>query len=168
MTLFILHAASALFMTGLVWFVQIVHYTLLHHVGTTSFHHYEADHTRRTSPVVAPVMLFELASGVWLALAPPTGVESTLLLANAVLLAVIWGSTFVLQTPLHRQLSRGFAADRVDRLVSTNWIRTAVWTVRSALLVFVLLALTEPSPTPTRKPLPDVPSLPPIQGVLLK
>ena len=146
MTLFILHAASALFMTGLVWFVQIVHYPLLHHVGTTSFHHYEADHTRRTSPVVAPVMLFELASGVWLALAPPTGVESTLLLANAVLLAVIWGSTFVLQTPLHRQL----------------------WTVRSALLVFVLLALTEPSPTPTRKPLPDVPSLPPIQGVLLK
>ena len=69
-----------------------------------------------------------------------------MLLANAVLLAIIWGSTFVLQSPLHRSLASGVAAGSVERLVSTNWIRTASWSVRSVLLLLVLLPMTEPPP----------------------
>ena len=167
MTLLVLHVAATLFMTGLVWFVQIVHYPLLHRVGTAGFSRYELEHTRRTSPVVAPMMLFELGSGVWLALAPPVGVQSALLLANAVLLAIIWGSTFVLQSPLHRSLASGLAAGSVDRLVSTNWIRTASWSVRSVLLLLVLLPMTEPPP-PASAPPEATQTLPPMQGVLLK
>lgn len=168
MTLLVLHVAATLFMTGVVWFVQVVHYPLLHRVGAGGFSRYELEHTRRTSPLVAPVMLFELGSGVWLALAPPAGVQSGLLLASAALLAVIWGSTFVLQSPLHRSLASGLVADRVDRLVSTNWMRTVSWSVRSVLLLLVLLALTEPPP-PAAEPRPAAPqTLPPIQGVLLK
>ena len=168
MTILVLHAAAALFMTGLVWFVQVVHYPLLHRVGASGFSRYEIQHTRRTSPIVVPVMLFELGSGVWLAIVPPTE-SSALLLANVVLLAIIWLSTFVLQAPLHRQLARGFVAESVDRLVSTNWIRTLSWSLRSVLLLFVLQTLTEPPPPdPIPQPVAPLMQSPPMQGVLLK
>lgn len=170
MTLLILHLAATLFMTGLGWFVQVVHYPLLHRVGVGGFHNYESEHKRRTSPVVAPVMLFELASGIWLVLAPPEGVEVALLLAGVALLAVVWGSTFVLQVPLHRDLERGFAAHVVDRLVATNWIRTVAWSLRAVLLMFVVHALltTAGVPEATEAPQTPAPTLPPVQGVLLK
>jgi hypothetical protein len=172
MTLLVLHAAATLFMTGLVWFAQIVHYPLLHRVGASGFSSYETEHTRRTSPIVAPVMLFELGSGVWLALEGVAGVYSPLLLANVVLLAVIWGSTFVLQAPTHRKLALRFSADSVDYLISSNWIRTASWSLRALLVVFILQVLTTPAPPPRQPPPEPVqpvaePRLP-VQGVLLK
>lgn len=169
MTLLVLHAAVTLFMTGLVWFVQIVHYPLLHRVGSSGFGSYETEHTRRTSPIVAPVMLFELGSGIWLALGGAVGVSSSLLLANVVLLAAIWGSTFVLQAPTHRKLARRFSAASVDHLISTNWIRTASWSLRALLIVFILQELTIAPPPPTGEPPAQIaePMLP-VQGVLLK
>lgn len=173
MTLLLLHVAATVFMTGLGWFVQIVHYPLLHRVGASGFHQYEAEHMRRTSPVVAPVMLFELGTGIWLVLAPPAGIEAAMLLVNAALLAVVWGSTFVLQVPLHRDLERGFAAHTVDRLVATNWVRTAAWSLRAVLLLSLvhgLLALPAAVAAPMAQPAVEssTPTLPPIQGVLLK
>ncbi len=169
MTLLLLHFAAALFMTGLVWFVQVVHYPLMHRVGSGVFSRYEAEHTRRTSPVVAPMMLFELGSGIWLVLSPPPGVDVLLLLINVAVLAVIWGSTIVLQKPLHRDLEQGFAADVLDRLVSTNWIRTVSWSLRAVLLLFVLqtIAPTPPQPAPVAVPAAAkvAPPGPPIQGV---
>jgi hypothetical protein len=175
MTLLLLHFAATLFMTGLVWFVQVVHYPLMHRVGGGVFTRYETEHTRRTSPVVAPMMLFELGTGVWLALAPPAAAGSLLLLINAAVLAVIWGSTIVLQRPLHRDLAQGFAANSVDRLVSTNWIRTVAWSLRALLLLSVLQmsvtsmpATSLPGQQPQAPPAAAAQSLPPIQGVLLK
>jgi len=171
MTLLLLHFAATLFMTGLVWFVQAVHYPLLHRVGGAAFTRYETGHSRRTSPVVAPVMFFELGSGAWLALVPPALADPLLMLVNAALLLVVWGSTIALQKPLHRNLVQGFSADSVDRLVSTNWIRTVAWSLRALLLLFVLqtLLLAPPQTVATPVATPgDTPALPPIQGVLLK
>jgi hypothetical protein len=137
--LLLLHSAATLFMTGLVWFVQVVHYPLMHRVGASGFARYEAEHARRTSPVVAPVMLFELASGVWLALEPPARIGATPLLLNAAILAVLWISTFWLQLPAHRDLAEGYDRSTVIRLVASNWIRTAAWTLRALLLVGLLI-----------------------------
>lgn len=136
--LLVLHAAATLYMTGLVWFVQIVHYPLLHRVGAVGFARYAQDHARRASPVVAPVMLFELATGAWLAVTPPPAIGAPLLWINAALLAVIWGSTLALQGPAHRRLADGYQADAVNGLIAGNWIRTGLWTARSGLLVALL------------------------------
>ncbi|MDA0336698.1 MAG: hypothetical protein O2782_16160 [bacterium] len=169
MTLLLLHFAATLFMTGLVWFVQAVHYPLMHRVGGSGFSRYEAEHTRRTSPVVAPMMLFELGSGIWLVLAPPPGVDVLLLLINVAVLAVIWGSTIVLQKPIHRDLEQGFTADVLDRLVSTNWIRTVSWSLRAVLLLYVLQTLAavplQPAPVTVPAAVKAAPSGPPIQVV---
>ena len=48
--------ASTLFMTGLIWFVQVVHYPLFDRVGAARFVPYHAAHSRRTSWVVAAPM----------------------------------------------------------------------------------------------------------------
>ena len=53
------HAVSTLALTGLIWFVQVVHYPLMGAVPPTHFVHYERQHTRRTTWVVAPLMLAE-------------------------------------------------------------------------------------------------------------
>ena len=61
---FIIHFSTTLFMTGLVWMVQIVHYPLFKNVGSEQFLHYEKQHSKLITYIVAPVMSFELVSGI--------------------------------------------------------------------------------------------------------
>ena len=122
------HAAATLFMTGVIWFVQVVHYPLFGRVGAAEFAAYEREHARRTGWVVGPAMLIELALA--LALAARGGVLAWTGLA---LLAVIWISTAFVQVPLHRRLERGADPAAQRRLVGTNWIRTTAWTARAAV-----------------------------------
>ena len=56
------HAFATVAMTGLIWFVQVVHYPLFARVGEEGFHAYEAAHARATSRVVAPLMLGEVGT----------------------------------------------------------------------------------------------------------
>ena len=54
-----LHLAATAVMTGLIWFVQVVHYPLFAAVGAEQFVAYEVAHQRRTSFVVGLPMLVE-------------------------------------------------------------------------------------------------------------
>lgn len=130
--------ASTIFMVGLIWFVQIVHYPLFERVGEAGFIHYEAEHVRRTTNVVAPIMLLEAASTLLLLIAPPLDVSLAWLWINATLLAVIWLSTWRLQVPRHEQLTYGFEATALARLVATNWIRTIAWSARAVMLLILV------------------------------
>ena len=122
------HAAATLFMTGVIWFVQIVHYPLFGRVGAAEFLVYEREHARRTGWVVGPAMVVELLFA--LALAAQGG---GLAWAGLALLGVIWASTAFVQVPLHRRLERTADAAAQRRLVRTNWIRTAAWTARAVI-----------------------------------
>lgn len=133
------HLVSTLMMAGLIVFVQVVHYPLGGRVGSAAFPAYQADHVRRTSWVVVPLMVPELASALWLLAAPPAPGLRPVLLVGLGLLAVIWTSTALLQAPAHGRLRHGFDPAVHRRLVRTNWIRTAAWLLRVpvALLVAV-------------------------------
>jgi hypothetical protein len=129
----IANIGSTLMMAGVIWFVQIVHYPLFAMVGSDGFTTYERTHQTMTTWVVAPLMLVELASAVRLALnviSPVRAVEAWVGLA---LTAVAWVSTFALQVPLHEKLAHGFDAAAAERLIATNWVRTAAWSLRGAL-----------------------------------
>ncbi len=128
-----IHLAATVFMTGLIWFVQVVHYPLFAAVGREQFANYEQLHTTLTTYVVGPVMLLELGTALLVAYSRP-GVTSYLGLG---LLAVIWASTAFLQVPKHNVLQYGFDAQAHAALVSTNWIRTVCWTARTVLCVAV-------------------------------
>jgi uncharacterized membrane protein len=128
-TLLSVHVMMTWFMTGLIWFVQVVHYPLMGKIGPDTYEDYQVNHMRRTGWVVGPAMTAEAATGVWLLV----HVGSDLLWFGFLLLVVIWGSTAFIQVPRHNQLIGGFDAGCHRILVWTNWIRTAAWTARSAL-----------------------------------
>ena len=64
--LLLLHVASTWYLVGLCWLVQRVQYPLMAGVGIDSFARYEQAHVARIGPVVAPMMLIELATGLLL------------------------------------------------------------------------------------------------------
>lgn len=130
----LIHAAATLFMTGLIWFVQIVHYPLFARVGLQEFPSYEQAHTRRTSFVVGPVMVLELLSALFLLVRIP-GLTPTI---GLVLLLLIWISTAALQVPQHSLLERAYCPTAYRKLVLSNWLRTAAWTLRSLLALSLL------------------------------
>jgi uncharacterized membrane protein len=129
-----LHLAVTAYMAGLIWFVQVVHYPLLAFVGPAEFARYEQRNTRITAWVVAPAMLAEFGLAVALAVLNP----GFLTWAGLGLLAVIWVSTWLLQVPAHRRLEKGFDGAVHERLVRSNWVRTAAWSMRVGIAVALL------------------------------
>jgi uncharacterized membrane protein len=126
--------AAAAFMAGVIWFVQLVHYPLMAGWPHDDFPRWEAMHRSRTAAVVMPAMLVEGATAAWLLLRRPAGVPRWMPWAGLAMLVVIWGSTFLVQVPCHDALSHGWDAAVHARLVSSNWLRTALWTGRVAVL----------------------------------
>jgi len=133
--LLVLQALATLSLTGLVWFVQVVHYPLFARAGEGSFAAYEQEHTRRTTRLVAPLMLAEAVAAAGLLLLEP----GALTVLGVLLLAGIWTSSFLVQVPCHRVLAGGWNAAAHRRLVRSNWLRTALWSARSVIAVALLV-----------------------------
>jgi hypothetical protein len=136
--LLLTNTATSLYMTGLIWFVQVVHYPLFERVGEGGFAEYEAWHTRLTTCVVGPPMLLETATSFLLVLFIPKSDVAIWLWIGLALQAAIWLSTLLLQVPCHQKLAGGFNVEVHRRLVLSNWIRTALWTLRSGILLFLV------------------------------
>lgn len=136
------HLATTLFMTGLIWFVQIVHYPLFAQVGSEGFALYEATHASRITWIVAPVMAIELGTAAIIAIAPAPFAPASLAWLGFGAVLIIWASTAFIQVPCHARLSRGFDTATHRRLVNSNWIRTVAWTGRAALALSLALGAT--------------------------
>lgn len=141
--LLLAQAAATLFMTGVIWIVQAVHYPLFTRVGRDAFPEYAAGHQRRIGPVVGIAMPVEAVTAVLLLFVTPAGVQEGLLVLGAILLLPIWLSTALLQVPAHRRLSAGYDDRTVAKLVTTNWLRTSLWSVRSIVILVVLAQAIE-------------------------
>ena len=135
--LFLAHLGSSLYMVGLIWFVQVVHYPLFAHVGSQGFPPYEQRHTALTTWVVAPPMLIEAATAVILIWFRPMSVAPWSLWTGLGLLGVCWLSTAFIQVPCHELLSKVFDPIVHQRLVSTNWLRTAAWSLHGGLVLWM-------------------------------
>ena len=133
MTLLLVHAAATLFMTGVIWFVQLVHYPLFGAVGEGEAAAYHRAHGRRTSWVVGPPMLVELVTAVGLAWMPPADLGRAWPWTGLALLGMVWLSTATLQVPAHTRLDAGRDPATERRLVAGNWIRTVAWSARAVL-----------------------------------
>jgi hypothetical protein len=134
------HAAVTWFLTGLIWFVQVVHYPLLAEVDGAAFRAYHAGHLRRVTLVVAPLMVAEAVLSLWLIAVRADA--AWLVWTGAALLAAVWLATFGLSVPRHNCLAaRGADPEVIRGLVFTNWVRTAAWTARAALAAWMLRSL---------------------------
>lgn len=128
------HVAATLALAGVLWVVQLAIYPLFSAIGRDDFPGYHRRYAQRIGFVVAPLMLLEAGTAVWLWQAGAGSSGFTLSLG---LLAVVWVSTFSVQVPLHRRLAGGYDAARHRRLVLSNWIRTLAWTVRAVLVLTI-------------------------------
>ena len=134
----LIQCAVTCYMMGLIWFVQVVHYPLFARVGDQASVAYQGAHMRRTTWVTLPPMLVE-AVVVLILLIPSEGHQPGWMeWVGALLLGVIWLSTFLIQVPCHEKLAVSFQAAVHRRLVATNWIRTLCWTLRAGLALAMM------------------------------
>ena len=128
-------------MCGVIWFVQVVHYPLFARADGPASADYAHENQHRTGSVVIPFMLVEGLAATAIAWQPPAGVPRTVAIAGVALVAVLWLSTALVQMPLHARLAGdGHSPAIVTSLVRSNWLRTALWSARAALSVWMLRA----------------------------
>lgn len=139
--LLLVHGAATWYLVGLCWLVQRVQYPLMARVGADEFPFFEAGHVGRIGPVVAPMMLLELGTGLALWWTGGELGRQPLFRLGLVLLMMVWLSTFLVQVPLHETLGRGFDAAAHATLVRTNWVRTLAWSVRGLILLWIFGSL---------------------------
>jgi hypothetical protein len=139
--LLVAQLAVTLTLVGVIWIVQIVHYPLFSGVGSAGFTAYAAEHSRRISYVVVPLMLAELGAAVLFVLHRPASIGAGWAWLGLALVGSIWLSTFLVQVPQHAILGAGFDERAYRLLVQTNWIRTIAWSVRGGLLVWLTARL---------------------------
>ena len=138
MTLLLVHTAATLAMWGVILVVQFVHYPLFRLVGTPTYAEYQAEHMRRITWIVAPLMTTELVTAGLLVWTPPAALPAWQAWVGLALVVFIWGATGLVQVPLHSRLTDGFDAAAHRRLVRTNGLRTAAWTLRAGLALWML------------------------------
>ncbi|WP_298760292.1 hypothetical protein [uncultured Psychroserpens sp.] len=134
--IFLIHIFTTVFMTGLCWFVQIVHYPLFRAIDTNVFPKYERKNAI-TGIITVPVMTIELITGLILIYNYP----ENLYILNIVLLSIIWLSTMIFQVPIHLKLMNEGSSTLITKVIRTNWIRTLSWTARSVILIYLLWTL---------------------------
>lgn len=135
--------AATLFMVGLTWFVQVVHYPLFSLVGSERFSSFHESHSTRTTWVVAVPMLVELISSVALAFDPPAG-EGMLAAAGAVLAVSVWAVTLFWAAPTHSAIgSRGLTQALQRRLGQASLVRTWLWTFHGVVVLAIVTRVIE-------------------------
>jgi len=132
--LFTFHNASTWALVGLIWTIQLAHYPLFAQIGREAFRAYHQRYTKQITWVVAPLMFTEIGTAGLIVI---SGSRDPWFLASLVPLAFNWLSTWRVQIPLHDKLAAGFDAQAHQRLVATNWWRTAAWTMRGICIMMV-------------------------------
>lgn len=132
----IIHLFATIFMTGVCWFVQIVHYPLFREIDIQEFPKYERKNVL-TAYITVPMMTIELFFGLYAYYVNPNNI----ILYNLLLLGIIWLSTVIYQVPIHLKLMNKASHDLISKLIKTNWIRTIAWTLRSGILFYFLSSL---------------------------
>jgi hypothetical protein len=127
--------ASTLFMTGVIWFVQVVHYPLFDRVELEAFRRYHSEHTRATAFVVVLPMILELLTSGFLVGQRPEGTKPWMAWLGLSCALASWGLTIVYSVPAHGQLAKGFDVEAHRSLVWTNGLRVASWSAHSLILL---------------------------------
>jgi hypothetical protein len=130
-------------MTGVIWFVQWVHYPLLASVPVDRAIDIATDHQRRTGQVLAIPMAVEGFTTLGLLISRPESVQIFWPWFGAVLLAVALGSTVFVSVPLHAKMATNPTADVGRRLVVTNWSRTIAWSLRAVVCSTMILQVLQ-------------------------
>lgn len=122
------------YLTGLIWTIQSVHYPAYHYIADQKFSLYQSFHTKWITPVVAPFMIIELLTALLLCYFLYK--QNWLWALNLASVLALWAVTFFLSVPAHNQLMESYNFEAAQKLITTNWLRTLLWTARSCAFLF--------------------------------
>lgn len=131
--LYLFHLIVTAMLFGLIWTIQLVHYPSFRYIAEKDFALFSQFHVQNITYLVGPLMIFEFVFA-GLILWGNFGLMSTL---NAVSIGLIWLVTFFVSVPCHNILLTKKDNRQIERLIQTNWIRTALWTIR-VILAFII------------------------------
>ena len=120
-----LHDACVIWMTAIIWLVQVRIYPHFRSVSEPEFTMFHARHCRRITFLVWPMLAELIFCGVILF---QVGPEAPWLIQLAGILVIIL-STAIWSVPEHNLLGTGKNSLSIERLIRTNWVRTLAWTV---------------------------------------
>ena len=123
----VLYASINAGLLVLIWLVQIIVYPGMHGWDTTRFSELHRDYGRRISLIVGPLMLTQIVLALRQVIITPDFVS----IMQAMLITFVLGVTIFISVPLHRDLSGGYDSRVVNRLITTNWLRTFGWSLVS-------------------------------------
>ena len=110
----------------LIWIVQRIVYPGFLHYNSKDLVNWHKVYTSRLTFIVMPLMLGQLGISIY-QLIMEIDLYTVL---SLIIIIVIWVSTFLQFVPIHAQISKGKASQKMlDSLVKKNWIRTFLWTV---------------------------------------
>lgn len=117
----------------LIWIVQRIVYPGFLHYNPKNLINWHKVYTSRLTFIVMPLMLGQLGISI-VQLIMEINLYTVL---SIIIIIVIWVSTFMQFVPIHAQISKGKASQKMlDSLVKKNWIRTFLWT---ALFLYSML-----------------------------
>lgn len=131
----LLQLLSCWFLCGLIWVVQLVHYPSFRFASESRFRELHDFHSRSITWIVAPAMTIEIltAGALWWIHGGPWW------LLNLASAASLWALTALVSVPIHHTLASGKNEAAIERLVATNWARTALWSIRGLALAGIWL-----------------------------
>ena len=118
----------------LIWLIQIVHYPSFRYIDAAQFSDFHHHHTNMITLIVLPLMLCELMNVLWISY--KVGFSSIFILLSAIVI-LIWLTTFLVSVPLHNQMVQFKNAVAIEKLISTNWVRTILWTAKVTIVTFL-------------------------------
>ena len=108
----------------LIWIIQLIIYPGFLYYRNENLVVWHRAYTSRFSFIVIPLMFGQLGISIY----------QVIILANVyrvlglVIILLIWISTFLQFVPIHSNISKGIASEKMlNSLVTKNWLRTSLW-----------------------------------------
>lgn len=134
MAILILNIIISAILTGVILITQIVNYPLFKYVKS-EFSPFHKQYVKWIGFVVAPIMITEL---VIVSIMLIQDWDNILIQLIAILLFIIWLSTFFIQVPIHNELSLSNKKN-LNLLIYSNWIRTICWVLKLVISTIIII-----------------------------
>ena len=120
-------------MVGVSLITQFVTYPSFKLIKSSSFSEFHKSYTNKMLFIVAPVMILELISSLFLVIfyVSDNNTEIGLLIT----LMLIWFLTFFIIVPIHNKLTLNYNKDLNQKLIKYNGLRTIIWIIKLMLFI---------------------------------
>ena len=124
---------SNLIMVGVSLITHFVTYPSFRLIKSSLFSEFHKSYTNKMLFIVAPVMILELISSLFLVIFDISDNNTEIGLLISLLL--IWFLTFFIIVPIHNKLSVNYNKDLNQKLIKFNGLRTIFWIIKLILFI---------------------------------